>query len=97
MADKKKSITDSLYDFYYAHYKKILVFPLLLLILAFAQIGYHYATTGDFVDKGISLKGGISITVEYPGSTSHASELASTLQASFPNNEVAVRELADAS
>ncbi len=50
-------------------YKKLLIIPILLLILTIAQIGYQISTTGDFVNKGISLKGGITITIpnaDYP-------------------------------
>lgn len=48
--------------FYENEYKKLLIIPLLLLILAIGQIGYQIATTGDFVQRSVSLKGGISIT-----------------------------------
>ena len=47
----------------YEHeYKKLLIIPFILLLLAVAQIGYQVATTGDFVQRSVSLKGGVSIT-----------------------------------
>ena len=40
-----------------------MLIPTLLLILTFCQIGYQIATTGDFVQKSVSLQGGMMITV----------------------------------
>jgi preprotein translocase subunit SecF len=50
-------------NYYDRNYKKLLVLPIVILALAFLMIGYQYATTGDFMIKGVSLKGGVSITV----------------------------------
>jgi len=44
-------------------YKKLLIIPLLLLLFAIVQVSMQVANTGDFLNKDISLKGGISITV----------------------------------
>ena len=54
------AVLEGIYD---KHYKKLLVFPVLLLLLAFVQIGLQTAATGDFIHKGVSLKGGITVTV----------------------------------
>jgi len=51
-----------LYD---VNYKKLFLIPIILLIAALLQISYQYATTGDFLNRGISLKGGTSITFSY--------------------------------
>ena len=41
------------------NYKALLIIPFLLLFLAFAQIGFQYATTGDFMNKGVfTFEGG---------------------------------------
>ena len=48
--------------FYDKNYKKLLLIPFILLVLAFAQIGYQQATTGDFLNKGVSLKGGVTVS-----------------------------------
>ena len=52
---------------YEDHYKKLLIIPFLLLFLAFVQIGVQWSTTGDFVHKGVELKGGITqrIIIDY--------------------------------
>ncbi|MFH1439525.1 MAG: hypothetical protein ABIG89_03100 [Candidatus Woesearchaeota archaeon] len=50
-------------EIYIKHYKKLLIIPILLLVLALVQIGYQTATTGDFVNKGVSIKGGLVVTI----------------------------------
>ncbi len=45
------------------NYKMLMIFPLLLLVLALIQIGYQDFTTGDFINKGVSLKGGLTVTI----------------------------------
>lgn len=48
---------------YESMYKKLILIPFILLALALVQIGIQTATTGDFINKGLTLKGGTSITV----------------------------------
>jgi len=49
----------------YEHkYKGLLIIPLILVLLALAQIGYQYASTGDFVSKSVTLTGGISVEID---------------------------------
>lgn len=49
--------------FYEEKYKILLVLPILLIVFSLFQIGFQYATTGDFIAKDISLKGGVSVTI----------------------------------
>jgi preprotein translocase subunit SecF len=77
---------------YDVHYKKLLIIPFLLVILAIAQIGFQYTTTGDFVNRGITLKGGISITI-LQSPAMDADGITSLLLDKFPDNEVVVRNL----
>ena len=77
---------------YEKHYKLLLLFPMLLVLLALVQIGAQYAVTGDFVHKGISLKGGSTITITKELLFS-ASELESRLHQQFPQSELQVRTL----
>jgi preprotein translocase subunit SecF len=76
-------------------YKKLLIIPFLMLLLAFIQIGVQYSTTGDFVNKGISLKGGSTITIDYSASISPA-QLESTLNQKFPRGEINLRTISSA-
>jgi len=55
-------------NFYDLNYKKLLFIPFIMLLLAFGQILYQDATTGDFMNKGVSLKGGVTITIPVEGS-----------------------------
>lgn len=50
-------------NFFEKHYKPLLIIPFLLLLAGFIAIGVQYAQTGDFINKGISLKGGTAITL----------------------------------
>jgi len=48
---------------YEKEYKKLIIIPLVILLLAIAQIAIQTATTEDFINKGVSLKGGVTIVV----------------------------------
>lgn len=56
-------------SFYKKHYKALMIIPFLILVLAISQIAYQTATTGDFIYKGIDLKGGISLTINTQNSS----------------------------
>jgi len=83
---------EKLKSFYERKYKALLLIPFLLLFFAFVQIGVQYATTGDFVHKGITLKGGSTITINYVPSY-NLLELETSLQQTFPKAEIALRTL----
>ncbi len=72
-------------------YKVMLMFSLLLLILAFVQIGVQTALTGDFVHRGITLKGGSTITIE--NTDLNPEELQQYLHQEFPSAEINVRTI----
>lgn len=55
---------NKLLNFYDKKYKQLLIIPIILLVLALVQIGYQVATTGDFVERDYSLKGGTEITIQ---------------------------------
>lgn len=79
---------------YEYEYKKLAYFTILILLLAFVQIGYQIATTGDFINKGVSLKGGITVTVvETPLSPT---EMEDFLHEKFSAHDVAVRSITNA-
>lgn len=86
----KKSIKDVLMDLYENHYKKMLIFTFLILILSISQIAYQYSTTGDFIDKDVSLKGGITVSIQ---KTADISEIESFLSDKFAGADILVREI----
>jgi preprotein translocase subunit SecF len=74
---------------YEKQYKKLLVIPFALLFLAFVVISLNVIKTGEVIDKGISLKGGTSVTIQ----TSHNLDtdlLENKLNERFPDSEIRV-------
>ncbi len=91
---KKKKSSYKALNFYDQYYKQLLLIPVLLLLISIISIGVLYANTGDFFHKGISLSGGVTITlveedVDY-------SDLENNLRSEFSQYEVNVRSLTDA-
>ncbi len=87
-------------SFYDKYYKQLLVIPFLMLLFAFIVIGIHYANTGDFMNKGISLKGGTAITLTYDAvnlSNINIVSLKGALKKDFPNADINIRTQKDLS
>tara|TARA_Y100000310_G_scaffold101298_1_gene99304 strand:- start:8379 stop:9380 length:1002 start_codon:yes stop_codon:yes gene_type:complete len=89
MEDKKEWFFMKVYD---KQYKKLLIIPFVLLFIALVLIFYKYSTTGEFIEKGISLKGGTTITIPMVQGV-NIEELQGTLLASFPEYDINIREL----
>lgn len=88
MSDHEKSKI----NWYNKHYKKLLIFPIILLILSLLQLAYTYSTTGQIINKDISLTGGTSITV-FVEKEINIKELSSFLNGKIENFEI--KELSD--
>ena len=89
-ADGKKY--SKIVQFYDKHYKQLLIIPLILIILSLAQIGWQAYATGDFIQKGVSLKGGVTVTIP----TSEAIDVASleiSIRSQFPDIDLTTRTL----
>ena len=80
---------------YEQKYKILLIIPFIVLILALLQIGTQTAMTGDFVNKGITLKGGSTITIDNTKSINPA-ELETFLQDKFNKADINVRTISSA-
>lgn len=81
----------------YEHkYKTLLWIPFIILILAIVQIGAQYATTGDFVNKGISLKGGSTITIPTSLTDVQISQIEISLKEHFTQVDISIRKLTSA-
>lgn len=61
--DTAKAEKTGFKEFYAKNYRKLMIIPFAILIIAVCLVGYQYLTTGDFIYKGVSLKGGITVTV----------------------------------
>jgi len=84
---------NKLLEIYDKHYRALQLIPTILIILAALVIGYTYYTTGDFVHKGVSLKGGSTITITQ---AIDVSSLESYLTSQFPKGDITVRSLTSA-
>ena len=79
-------------DIYENQYKKLLIIPFLILLLAFIQIGYQMAATGDFIHRDVSLKGGVTVTIPSQQEI-NILKLENAVSLDFPNNDVGVKSI----
>lgn len=87
-----KGVLDKLKHTYDKKYKALLVIPILLMFLSIASILFQYFTTGDFIHRGVTLKGGVTITI--PSITgASSSDIETLLKENFPGQDIAVRIL----
>lgn len=93
--EPKRPIMQSLLEFYDKKYKLLLAIPMLMLFLAIAQISYQIYSTGDFLHKDISLKGGVTLTIPYNGDI-NIIQLETQISKEFPTNDVIARTLRSA-
>ena len=86
-------ILEGIKKFYEEKYKALMIIPFLILFFALAQISIQYAQTGEFMHRGVSLKGGISIAI--PNQFMPLDDLENILSEKFPNGDISVRSIAD--
>ena len=79
-------------SFYSKNQKKLLIIPALLFILSIGFLAYQLSSTGQLIDRDVTLKGGISITL-HSEEQINLDELENNLRAEFPNADFSVREL----
>jgi len=89
---KEESKYTGFLNFYDKKYKALLIIPFIILFLAIGQIVVQTATTGEFVSRGVSLKGGTTITI--PTSQAFDIEmLKQQLTTALPDYDLEVRIL----
>ena len=83
---------------YETKYKLLLLIPIFLVVFAILQIAVQYSLTGDFVHRGVSLKGGSTITItKVDGLNSQSlQDLENSLKQKFPSADVTVRTITSA-
>ncbi len=83
---------------YEEKYKLLMLIPIILVLLALIQIGTQYATSGDFVHRGITLKGGSTVTIHQDSLKTpvQAEELEAYLHQQFKDVDLGVREISSA-
>ncbi len=90
MERQKSNLLNKIKHFYESKYKVLLIIPILLFILSLAQITYQTISTGDFVNKGITLKGGISVSVL---EKADIKDIEGFLKQKFPDADISIRSL----
>jgi len=91
---EKKEEYKGLLGIYDKHYKKFLFLTLAILLLAIISMAWQVITTGDFINKGVSLKGGIVITIPVDESVS-IGEVENLLKTRFPGDDIEVRSITE--
>lgn len=90
---EKKSILKTIRDFYDSQYKLLMIIPFILLAFSLVSIGLQYASTGDFINRDVSLKGGITLTITTDEKI-NIDDLKNQLKEKFTKNDIDVRSLA---
>ncbi len=83
-----------LLNIYDKKYKQLMIFSLLLLILSISILGYNYYKKGELVQRGISLKGGIELTIPISQDIS-MNALEDHLSNEFKNSEISLRSITE--
>jgi len=89
---QKKSIKHILFEIYDKKYKQLLIIPFLILLFSLAQISYQIYSTGDFIKRDVSLKGGVTVTIPLDKNVNIVQAQKQIAQ-QFPKNDVIVRSL----
>jgi len=84
-----------LLNIYDKQYKKLLIITIVLLFLSIGFLGYQYATTGEFVQKGVSLKGGITVTIPTEQEID-TEQLQLQLSSQLPEADIGTRTITEA-
>lgn len=90
---KSKEVASEKQSFYDANYKRLIIVPAVILLIAIILISIKVVETGEFLNKGITLSGGASVTVLKEGIDKDA--LLLELEAEFPDYEFNVRAIED--
>jgi len=92
---QRKPIKQAIKELYFDKYKKLLIIPFTILIIALILISIQIATTGDFIKRDVSLKGGLTITIPTDKEISITS-LEDYLNNKFSDEDISVRSLKSA-
>ncbi len=77
-------------ELYMKNYKKLLIIPLIIFAISLFIIFQHNASTGEIVEKDVTLKGGLTITIY---SSKVIPQLDAELEQRFPQADINVRQL----
>tara|TARA_Y100000310_G_C20642524_1_gene794753 strand:- start:189 stop:1133 length:945 start_codon:yes stop_codon:yes gene_type:complete len=86
------NLVKNLADNYTKNHKKLIIIPILLILMAFIILANSHSKTGEYVQRDVSLKGGITLTI-YTNQEINEKLLEETLKTKF--EDVIVRELSE--
>ncbi|MDA1196787.1 MAG: protein translocase subunit SecF [Nanoarchaeota archaeon] len=90
--EPRKPFGKSILHFFDVNYKKLLIIPFVLLLLGLILVGAKIIQDGTFVEKDVSLKGGVTVTVT-PESEIDALSLERMLSSQYEDNDISIRTL----
>lgn len=79
-------------NLYMKNYKKLLIIPIIILTLSIIILLAQYSTNGYFVDRDVSLKGGVSSTI-YTQEEVNIEEIESIFLEQYPGSDISIRKL----
>ncbi len=89
---KPGSLKEAIIRIYDTQYRKLLIIPAAVILVAVVVLLFSYSSTGSFFKRDVSLSGGVSVIAITGFSDDVAME--SELAAMFPDSDVSVRKLA---
>ena len=81
---EKDETFSRVFELYMKHNKRLLIIPILLLLLCTSFLTLKYVRTGEIIDRGVSLKGGITLTV----ADTKDLGIKDTLEKEFPETDI---------
>lgn len=87
-----KEIKEKIKDIYMNKYKILLYITLGIVLLSLFQIVFQYYTEGDFIHRGVSLTGGLSLSV-FLDKEINVELLSDRIKEEFPNEDFEIRFL----
>ncbi|MEK6819036.1 MAG: hypothetical protein AABY10_03825, partial [Nanoarchaeota archaeon] len=73
-------------------YKPLMLIPLIAILIAVGILAYSYEKTGDIIDRDVSLKGGLTATINTQVSSLDFEDV---LNENFKGKDFLVRKLAE--
>ena len=85
---------ESLLNAFHAHHRKLLALSLTILLLSILTLFVNYARSGEFVSRGVSLKGGITLTMTIDKEV-NIEQLQSSLVSALPKADISIKGITE--
>jgi preprotein translocase subunit SecF len=80
---------------YHDHYKKLLFITFGILLISLLIIAHTYIKTGDIFYKGVSLSGGMTMSIATADVPVDVRSVEGRLRTQFPESDITLREISD--